>query len=433
MKIVNKKNGINVKKLFRRYLIVPLLSLAFLFTVVTHAVAENTNNSSPTLVCEFVPAPTAAPSTSGNKVPESTTVKNATIKFINAEQTGLLIEQCSPDKSKPYPVKFSVDSKDKELKGALEKFSSGDIVNLDYNESKNNESKNLQNISVVISTVNESTRWITIIVAFGALFLLTVLILWWITRNILTIGELFVGQDKRLSNSKSQMAVWFFVLIASYISLTWLRAQNGGLGFVGGIGIPQNLLLLSGVSALTYAGAKAITQSQVNSKPGSKPEANEGKASPANFVTDDQGNTDFGDFQMTVITLLAVGVYLVQIFNFLGSIELHKSITLPDVDTTILSFFGLSQGAYLTKKAAVAGAAQEPEPLKKDMKGEEVKKIKTILNTKLGKTLTTPLNDKDDTFDQATEDAVKLFQKQKGLGETGIVDSKTREKLAEKE
>ena len=412
MKIVNKKNGINVKKLFRRYLIVSLLFLAFLFTVVTHAVAEN---DSPPLVCQFDPPPpsaTTAATTSppGNKVPE---VKNATIEFINAERTGLRIEQCNPDPSNPYPVNFSVDSP--ELKGILEGFSSGDLVNLVYTNNKI-----LKSISVVI--VRPQNLWVTIFFTFfalGGLTLLSLFILsgWaskWKERNILAFRELFVGQDKRLSNSKSQMAVWFFVLIASYISLSWLRAQNGGLGFVGGIGIPQNLLLLSGVSALTYAGAKVITQSQVNSKPGSKSEA-------------DQGNTDFGDFQMTVITILAVVVYCVQVFNFLGTLKLYKSVTLPDVDTTILSIFGLSQGAYLAKKTAVATGAQEA--IKLGAKGEEVKKLKTILNQKLGNALTPPLNDTDDTFDQATEDAVKLFQANNNLNQDGIVDSKTREKL----
>jgi hypothetical protein len=171
------------------------------------------------------------------------------------------------------------------------------------------------------------------------------------------LSDIFVGQDIRLSNSKSQMAIWFFVLLIGYISLSILRAIYSDLGLIGGIGIPQNLLLLSGVSVLTYAGAKVITQNQVNRNPGSKPNSENG-ASLSDFVTDDNGHTDFGDLQMTMITLLAVVVYLFQLINFLGVLKLYKSVTLPDVDTTILSIFGLSQGAYLAKKAAVATGAQ---------------------------------------------------------------------------
>lgn len=437
MKIFNSKNGLSVKKSFRRYLIVLLLSLAFLFAVVTHAVAQNKTNSFPPTVCQIEPSPsktTSPPSSTSPQIPESATFKYATIEFINAERTGLRIEQCNPDPSKAYPVNFSVDSP--ELKGILEGFASGDLVNLAYTNKKV-----LSSISVMTSPVSVSRRWWTIIITFLILIFLTWVILWVLTalraslqqnplvkQNPLAIRELFVGQDKRLSNSKSQMAVWFFVLIASYVSLTWLRAQSGGLGFVGGIGIPQNLLLLSGVSALTYAGAKVITQSQVNSKPGSKPEAKDGEASPADFVTDDQGNTDFGDFQMTVITILAVGVYCVQIFNFFGALKLYKSVTLPDVDTTILSIFGLSQGAYLTKKAAVATGAQEP--LKLGAKGKDVKRLKALLDVEgILDANKAHLNVNDDNFDQSTLDAVKEFQTLHGINEGGIVGSETRKKL----
>lgn len=55
---------------------------------------------------------------------------------------------------------------------------------------------------------------------------------------------------------------------------------------------------------------------------------------------------------MLVVTLLAVFVYLFQVYCFLGAMECIKVVQIPDVDTTILAFFGLGQGAYLTKKYA---------------------------------------------------------------------------------
>jgi hypothetical protein len=396
MKIVNKKNGVSVKKLFRRYLIVPLLSLAFLFAVGTRAVALNDT-------------PDCSTSTNNG----ITNINKGTIEAITADQSSLQV-QCKDSQ----PVTISV--KKPELKAILQGFSSGDFVNLDYDTA--NE---LKNLSVATSRVDGPILLLTLVVTGLLLYGITFLIVRCTGKNL---NDIFVGQDKRLSNSKSQMAIWFFVLLVGYISLNFLRAIKGNLGFVGGINIPQNLLLLSGLSALTYGGAKVITQSQVNGKPGSKPDAPDKTAGLKDFVTDDDSNTDFGDLQMSFITLLAVVVYLLQLLNFLGTLELHRLVTLPDVDTTILSIFGLSQGAYLAKKAAVATGAQDV--LQLGAKGENVKTLKTILNTKLGNTLTTPLNDKDETFDQPTEGAVKLFQKQNSLGETGIVDSKTREKLA---
>ena len=48
--------------------------------------------------------------------------------------------------------------------------------------------------------------------------------------------------------------------------------------------------------------------------------------------------------------LLAAGVYLVQMLAFLQAVPLSASVSLPDVDSTLLSFFGIGQGAYLVKK-----------------------------------------------------------------------------------
>jgi hypothetical protein len=150
------------------------------------------------------------------------------------------------------------------------------------------------------------------------------------------------------------------------------------------VNIPNNLLLLSGMSALTFAGAKGITASKVAAQ-GPKPPAakpnffldlthNDGApAVPAQPTVPAQpavGNQpavaaqaavpdqpagppqfDFGDFQMLIITLIAVGTYIVLAFTFFGTIEYSKIINLPDVDTTLLATFGLGQGAYLAKKA----------------------------------------------------------------------------------
>ena len=163
-------------------------------------------------------------------------------------------------------------------------------------------------------------------------------------------AQLIIGEDNRYSNSKFQMALWFFVLITSYIAALWLRLRSAGWDFLGGVDIPKNLLLLSGLSAITFGGAKGITASKAAEAPSQKTAAPQ-----ASFFFDlthnDQGQFDFGDFQMVVVTLIAVATYVALIFNFLATIEYSKAVSLPDVDTTILATFGLGQGAYLTKKA----------------------------------------------------------------------------------
>lgn len=56
---------------------------------------------------------------------------------------------------------------------------------------------------------------------------------------------------------------------------------------------------------------------------------------------------------MIVITLAVVGLFLMQSFVFLGRLKLSAQVALPDLDTALLSGFGLGQGAYLIKKAAL--------------------------------------------------------------------------------
>jgi hypothetical protein len=189
--------------------------------------------------------------------------------------------------------------------------------------------------------------------------------------------QLIVGEDNRYSNSKFQVALWFFVLITTYIATFGLRAFGG---VIGQIGIPEHLLLLSGMSAFTYAAAKGITTSKVNDAQArgiADPKSTAASPSLLRNLTQDDGvapiaaesavpgaplhllrvgrlpSLDLGDAQMVIVTLLAVAVYVCGVLHFMGIPDKLYAVTanLPDVDSTILSIFGLGQGAYITKKA----------------------------------------------------------------------------------
>jgi len=219
--------------------------------------------------------------------------------------------------------------------------------------------------------------WLLVHIIFGYLLL---------GRNF---RRLLIGDDNRYSNSKCQMALWFGMLVVTYLSATYLRWVVSGYSadFAGGVNIPKNLLLLSGISVFSFGAAKGITankQAVANAAANTPPpattivaaEGGDGKgiaaavlpAAPAgppppavkteacqpNFprdlLCDDLGNPDIGDYQMVAVTVIAVGVYVTQILGFLGSIQLLHHVTVPDVDSTILATFGLGQGAYLVKK-----------------------------------------------------------------------------------
>jgi hypothetical protein len=167
--------------------------------------------------------------------------------------------------------------------------------------------------------------------------------------------KLILGEDGRFSNSKFQTVLWFGVLIVSYLATLWLRTHELGGEMLGGVNIPQNLLLLSGMSALTFTAAKGITVTKIQNAVAAGKVDSKPRATVASFWSDltsnDCNQFDLGDFQMLIMTFLAVGTFLALVFHFLGSLEARTIVYLPDVDTTILASFGLGHGAYLTKKA----------------------------------------------------------------------------------
>jgi hypothetical protein len=207
-------------------------------------------------------------------------------------------------------------------------------------------------LSIGIRTVSTKPldRGVALGACIGLLLLLTTLLTWGHPLRLI------VGGDGRYSNSKLQMAVWFWLVISSYLAFVYFRASQIGWEFFGGVNIPQNLLLLSGMSALTFGAAKAITTAKVNTAvAGGQANPKDPAGVKPNLSTDlvqnDNGAFDIGDFQMLVVTLVAVGMYFALTFHSLGEIAAKVTTDLPNVDTTILASFGLGQGAYLTKKA----------------------------------------------------------------------------------
>jgi len=204
----------------------------------------------------------------------------------------------------------------------------------------------LKAIRVRSTDTTASERFWTFFLTLAGLFLII---------TIVTGGRpfrLIIGEDGKYSNSKTQMAIWFWIVISTYLAAVYLRLSAAGWDFFGNINIPTNLLLISGMSALTFGGAKAITTQKTQDNPAAKPQQDPSKASLVTDLTrNDAGQFDLGDVQMLVVTLVAVAMYVTSVLHFLNTIQFLKTVNLPDVDTTILAAFGLGHGAYLTKKA----------------------------------------------------------------------------------
>lgn len=113
------------------------------------------------------------------------------------------------------------------------------------------------------------------------------------------------------------------------------------------------------IARIGFGAAKGVTTSKVqNAVAAGNPSPKGGGAAGGfrpnllvDLTSNDAGNLDLGDFQMLVITLLAVATYLVTAFHGLGTLKAATDASSVDVDSTILAAFGLGQGAHLTKKA----------------------------------------------------------------------------------
>jgi len=329
--------------------------------------------------------------------PSMSPLKNARVDGINADDGTLSVTDCAQLKSNPNSrplcqgTAFNLTVKDAALKTKLTQFHLGDHIRVAFDSTSV-----VQDIDgAAYSYVSAKYRFSMLLVCFLVPLAIATLMTWGHPF------KLIVGLDNRYSNSKLQAALWFWVMLATYLDMLYFRISVAGLDFLGGINIPQNLLLLSGMSAITFTGAKAITTAKVNSANVNAVNAVNAAAAPANnlaaaaavaavdrgadvavvvpaaatasntpvqdpkkglgegeesfwrdIVQNDLGNFDFGDFQMVIVTMLAIVTYVLAVHHYVGAISLTASTSLPDVDTTILSAFGLGQGAYLAKKAA---------------------------------------------------------------------------------
>jgi hypothetical protein len=191
----------------------------------------------------------------------------------------------------------------------------------------------------------------------------------WLSMLATTSGHPWgfaLGLDNRLSNSQTQLYLWFLVLSTVYLAALALRYLYAGL--LGGIVVPPNLLALAGISAGSFGTARLNTTVKTLGSPtgnaGPKPalaaepdeQHEENKREPKRWqklrelFTNDSGFFDLVDMQMIVLSPIAGLVYLGVCIDALTRIPLSGQMQLPTVDETLLGGTAASQGIYLFKK-----------------------------------------------------------------------------------
>ncbi len=132
---------------------------------------------------------------------------------------------------------------------------------------------------------------------------------------------------KPYSLARCQMALWFFLIVASFISiLIVISAQDT---------ITSGVLALMGIGAGTALGAAIIDVSKTNVAA-----ENVGRLSESfleDLLTDANGYS-FHRFQMFVWTIVLAGMFIYSVWSRLA---------MPDFSATLLALQGISAGTYL--------------------------------------------------------------------------------------
>ncbi|MBA4141751.1 MAG: hypothetical protein H0X43_01845 [Nitrosospira sp.] len=215
-----------------------------------------------------------------------------TIKEIAADLSWLIVRTRQPDKREnEVNVPLQVNVQFQALVSAMRM---GDGIEATYIRDGGLDSvdgiNHVKSLEWQNKHIGLGARWASLISAAVTLFVLA---------YIFTKGrpaELFLGTDNRYSSSKFQTLLWFSLVISAYLAIVAHRIAAAGWSYVGGVDIPQNLLILSGISVLTFTAAKAITVGKME-RAGT--EGTTELKAPAeaprvrNLITDDSDRTDW--------------------------------------------------------------------------------------------------------------------------------------------
>jgi hypothetical protein len=132
---------------------------------------------------------------------------------------------------------------------------------------------------------------------------------------------------KPYSLSRTQMALWFFIVIVSFL-LLWV--ETGRIDTM-----PFSVVIMLGISAVTALGAAMI---DTNGRQGALPDVSDDFI--FDILSDDHG-VCIHRFQMAGWTIVLAVVFIYTVFT---------ELRMPEFDSSILLLMGISSGTYLGYK-----------------------------------------------------------------------------------
>lgn len=160
-------------------------------------------------------------------------------------------------------------------------------------------------------------------------------------RRRSALGSILAGTDHRTSTSKTVVFAWTLAVAFGLLSLlvaVWL-GDHGPWDAEVRRGLQEEYLLLLGGPFAAAVLAKYAATSQAESKP----DAPVGEAGAAQLVSNDQGDTDLGDFQYVLFNAIALAFFL---GDFIGDLAGGFPVLPPILTGLVLT----STGGYAAKK-----------------------------------------------------------------------------------
>ncbi len=155
-------------------------------------------------------------------------------------------------------------------------------------------------------------------------------------------SAIVVGRDHRASTSKSVLLAWTLAIAYGLLALLIAKWLGDGAGWDRQLrnGLQEEYLVLLGgpFAAAVLAKTAAVGQAQRGRTP-----AAPGFASAKQLVADDAGDTELGDFQYVVFSLIGLAYFF---GTFLG----HLGAGFPDLPPILTGLMLTSAGGYTAKK-----------------------------------------------------------------------------------
>lgn len=161
--------------------------------------------------------------------------------------------------------------------------------------------------------------------------------------------SLIVGEDNRVSTSKTIPLVWTYTVAAALLSFLIVRwmGHPGAYSKLVHQGLNAQYALLIGGPLGAAILAKGIVSAQVSSGGTAKPPAD--NPAPAQLIQNDAGNADLGDLQYVLFNLVAL------VF-FYGEMLRAPQNGMPAIPAVLLGLTSVGAVGYVGKKALTGPA-----------------------------------------------------------------------------